>query len=300
MIDDKDELYDVDSLVPIPSYLSEDDDTGISLLSDDCPTMAECTQCEVASQYTCGEGCTQGCYMGCAESCSESCSQSCSQSSSGSVPGVGTSLTVSNITYNSAKISFASISGATRYTIAYRPTSTSTATEISTTSTSYTLTGLSPETTYIVNYRGVNSYGTGGYMSSGVTFTTEAEPIDVDYWSWTKSNGSATAAQTQAAYTAVTSNGETSSFSYLVWNDLVDKVMEIINATGVSWSTAYGTYANTKMSSSDRVLTATRFNALRQNIGSRVSTGISEVSTGDIVYGSYFITLASCINTWIG
>ena len=124
-------------------------------------------------------------------------------------------------------------------------------------------------------------------------------------WSWTSSNGDATAAQTKAAYNAVynggkKSGGSVSDFSYLVWNDMCAKVQEIFDYAGNgSWSSTYATYNNTRMTSSSKTLTAKRFNSLRFNIGSYVSTGISEVSSGDVVKGEYFLTLAECLNEWI-
>lgn len=136
-----------------------------------------------------------------------------------------------------------------------------------------------------------NSGGGGG--SGGDTETP------VEKWSWSTSNGSATSSQTSAAYRAVVNNTSVSNFSYLVWNDMVDKVMEIIYYLGGRWYNDYLSYGNTLMTSSDKTLTAKRFNSLRYNIGSRYSTGINEVSTGDPVLGSYFITLADCINDWI-
>ena len=113
------------------------------------------------------------------------------------------------------------------------------------------------------------------------------------------SNGDASSSQTKSAYNAVTSKGETSDFSYKVWNDLVNKVNEVQKEKGKSWSNEYATYSNTLMSSSSTTLTANRFNSLRYNIGKYHSTGISEVNTGDIVYGSYFITLTNKLNEWI-
>ena len=125
------------------------------------------------------------------------------------------------------------------------------------------------------------------------------DKILVSAWSWSSSNGTASASQTKAAYTALTNNGSTSDFSYLVWNDMCSKVIEIENAAGLTWSTKYASYADTKMSSSDKVLTATRFNSLRYNIGRSYSTGINEVASGDTVYAWYFTTLARCMNEWI-
>ena len=90
-----------------------------------------------------------------------------------------------------------------------------------------------------------------------------------------------------------------SDFSYVVWNDMVSKVNNVLSASSGSWNSKYATYSETLINASDKTLTATKFNSLRYNIGLRSSTGISEVSPGDTVYGSYFITMANAINSWI-
>ena len=205
-------------------------------------------------------------------------------------------ITLESRTADSLTINLASISGATGYTVVYRVEGTSDLEEIDTSSRTVTISGLTPNTTYVINYYGYNSGGTGPYMDTAFLATTSGL---IDYWSWTSSNGSASSTQTRNAYTAVTSHGYTEDFSYLVWNDLVDKVQEILDAEGEGWSTMYASYSATRMTSSSKTLTATRFNALRQNIGAHVATGINEVSRGDRVYGDYFITLTDCINEWI-
>lgn len=147
-------------------------------------------------------------------------------------------------------------------------------------------------TTYYLWVRGYND------ATSGST-TVLITPSPVEPWDWTASNGSATAAQTKAAYGAITSKGAVSNFSYLVWNDMVDKVLEIMDAAGVTWNTKFASAASTKMTSSNKTLTATRFNSLRHNIGLYSSTGIGDVAAGQLVYGAYFITLTSCMNDWL-
>lgn len=159
-----------------------------------------------------------------------------------------------------------------------------------------TKTGLKPGTRYSVSIE-AEDLVTGWSNSWSDRVTTDK--ILVSAWSWSSSNGTASASQTKAAYTALTNNGSTSDFSYLVWNDMCSKVIEIENAAGLTWSTKYASYADTKMSSSDKVLTATRFNSLRYNIGRSYSTDIKEVSSGDTVYAWYFTTLARCMNSWI-
>lgn len=156
-------------------------------------------------------------------------------------------------------------------------------------------------TSYKITYSGIDV--TSGTIvcpsSTFIVYYYFYGPPLVSKWSWSASNGSATAAQTQAAYSAVTNQGKTSAFSYLVWNDMVDKAMEILNASGGSWNASFATYADTRMSASDRAMTAVRFNSLRYNIGLRYSTGITTRYQGDVIYGSYFITLANCLNGWI-
>lgn len=159
-----------------------------------------------------------------------------------------------------------------------------------------TKTGLKPGTRYSVSIE-AEDLVTGWSNSWSDRVTTDK--ILVSAWSWSSSNGTASASQTKAAYTALTNNGSTSDFSHLVWNDMCSKVIEIENAAGLTWSTKYASYADTKMSSSDKVLTATRFNSLRYNIGRSYSTGINEVASGDTVYAWYFTTLARCMNEWI-
>lgn len=124
-------------------------------------------------------------------------------------------------------------------------------------------------------------------------------PLSIDKWSWNASNGSASASQTSAAYNAVVRKTAVTNFSYLVWNDLVDKVNDILDATGNAWDPYYTTYAKTKMSTHNKTLTAVKFNSLRYNISLHCVTGIEEVSKNDDVLGQYFTKLAECINTWI-
>lgn len=159
-----------------------------------------------------------------------------------------------------------------------------------------TKTGLKSGTRYSVSIE-VEDLVTGWSNSWSARVTTDK--ILVSAWNWSASNGTATASQTKTAYDALINKGALSDFSYRVWNDMCSKVIEIENAAGLTWSTKYASYADTKMSSSDKVLTATRFNSLRYNIGRSYSTGINEVASGDTVYAWYFTTLARCMNEWI-
>ena len=137
--------------------------------------------------------------------------------------------------------------------------------------------------------------------SKSASATRSVTLTNIEKWSWNSSNGRATASQTYAAYRAVLNHGKVSNFSYLVWNDMCSKVYAVRTAVGGigSWDTAYGSYSAAQMSASDRKLTARRFNNLKNQIGSQIGTGISDVSKGDTVKGSYFITIADRINNWI-
>lgn len=160
--------------------------------------------------------------------------------------------------------------------------------------------GLSPETTYAVNVRSVPAGGTlhNAPWIGTRYFTTEAES-NVDEWEWTISNGSATAAQTQLAYAAITGNGPLTNFSYLVWNDMVNKAYEVIAGRGGTWNADYGTLAETLMTATDKAMTARRFNAIVWNLAQFKTPSVTRKNQGDPMLGSYFIELANSINNTI-
>ena len=141
-----------------------------------------------------------------------------------------------------------------------------------------------------------------------IVFTPSSTTETVAKWSWTASNGSASVTETSEAYNAVKKKQSTKNFSHLVWNDMVDKVHDVIKAYSRSadWDSSYAPYENTKMNSAPYYLTAVKFNSLRNNIeivGGWLSLGyrtdIGKVESGDYVYGEYFTTLADYINDCI-
>ena len=154
---------------------------------------------------------------------------------------------------------------------------------------------------YKVVYSGITLSATSSITcpSSSFTLYYYFYYTGIDKWSWTSSNGSATDEETQAAYYAIMKKGLTSKFSHRVWNDMVNKLKAVLDRIGHPWNATYATHADTLMSDSDTILTATRFNSLRHVIGIHYSTGISEVAKGDPVLGSYFIILANSLNGWI-
>ena len=170
-----------------------------------------------------------------------------------------------------------------------------------------TITGLSPNTTYQISAELFWTDGsTGDYLSkiiiSDPIKTSVTKPSE---FSWFKSNGTATAEQTQKAYTAVTTKGKTTDFSYKVWNDIVDKVNEIHVYSNIEWFDNFNTLENTKMTSTDKEITANRYNSLLFNIWNYGITFVASFSTiqrkqGDEILGSYYIEIVNYINNLIG
>jgi gingipain R len=96
---------------------------------------------------------------------------------SGTVPATPSGLSTSNITTNSATLSWSAVSGATSYDVQIRPQGGSYST-YNVTTNSYNATGLSANTTYEWHVRAKNSYGTSSY-SSIKSFSTQANPTGV-------------------------------------------------------------------------------------------------------------------------
>ena len=125
----------------------------------------------------------------------------------------------------------------------------------------------------------------------------------VSKWSWTSSTAR------QNFYKVLTGSlpAESGYLSHKVWNDLVDKVREIVvatNATSSGWDVTYGGYTETYCYAGD-TLSAQKFNAIRQNVN-RVCTklsvtpltneGVTKVEPGQEIIGSYITKVASKIN----
>lgn len=199
-------------------------------------------------------------------------------------------FTASATSPTSIRVNITVISGYSYYEIAYRPSYTSTATFIKfqhTSNFSYTLTGLEAGQAYVVNVGYATSYD-GPYSFMGAKTVQLPDAPSLTHWVWP--NG----------YEDMLANhGALSGFSYTVWNSLVSKINEVVNATGYTWSNQYATIAQTQMTASDRAMTAVRFNSALYNIGSHYATGLTFQQPGNVVYGSFFLTLADKLNDWI-
>lgn len=155
----------------------------------------------------------------------------------------------------------------------------------------FNFTDLTKNTTYTIEYYcSAIGYINSNTNSSSITTLDNVKP---DPWSWSASNGAASAAQTQAAYNAITkvSGYYVSHFVYEVWNDLIDKV------------DAFCTYKSSplvdsraRMTSSDRGLSHEKFNYLIAAVNVIASTGITDRAKDDPVVGSYFTTITAAIN----
>lgn len=301
-------------------FVCEDDDMVCGQCSGECAG-----QC---SSSLCSQGCSMTCVTGCMISCQDICQiceDSCEKRCQGCVDCESECEITSQNPSGEAKLTLTGGPGELTWEISglSKPFNTS-AGYVGAGITMNKFAGGASSITSIIDYKTALGSGAatsvshtityepgtytfwgfvetklGGYWPTGDSATVTVGPA-VKSWDWNASNGEATAAQTKRAYTAVTSHGATTDFSYLVWNDLVNKVKETAEAMGDEWNTqlGYGSYTETLMTPSDKVLTAGRFNALRQNIGRHVST-INEVHQGDPVKGSDFITLSEKLNEWI-
>lgn len=143
------------------------------------------------------------------------------------------------------------------------------------------------------------------------TLTGSATTLYADepLWDWTASNGSASALQTAAAYTALSNQGQTAAMNFRVWNDLQDKVYRIVTNSGIPWK---GEHPGAVMSRSE--LTAAAMNLLVDNIEYPIWTwrdkpnasgylgriafrGVHQYGKdADYVLGAYILELAKNLN----
>lgn len=162
--------------------------------------------------------------------------------------------------------------------------------------------GLAPDTKYTVKAQlGFYTGTTPTWLSlyaEGSFRTAKAAP-EVDYWSWTASNGSATATQTKNAYAILQGTRPADYFPYAVWCDLVDKIAEARSARAdipTEWDNAYATKTQTK--GSIGILTTKQYNSVRYNINNMegVPSSAPYLTTADEFLGRYLLTLTDTLN----
>jgi len=135
-------------------------------------------------------------------------------------------------------------------------------------------------------------------------------------WSWEVSNGNATDAMMKSASDAILHQGFCSDFHRTVWNDLVDKVAEVITLCNLTWDSTYCAAKDCKISVQYGALTARMFNSVAWNIyrfgvvswkwsvvkgtgyvGRNTFRGYGSYgANADVLYGWYFIELTDKLN----
>lgn len=161
-------------------------------------------------------------------------------------------------------------------------------TETATSGTETCTISRNPKLSYIINVA-----VDGSTMTAS---TIEAEAINVEPWSWFAST------ERENFYNVLYGNlpAESRYLSHNVWNDLVDKVYELIVATnsnyGGQWNQYYISTPEGAHVSRGETLSALKFNATRLNLDLVQDTGIDTVSRNDPILPSYFITLTDVIN----
>lgn len=257
-----------------------------------CETVCETAVCQTYCQSNCQENGQSTCISYCQTNC-QGCMTACEASKQTYTASVGVTFDANggsvSPTYRSGSITTTSQWGA--YVSIVFPTPT----RSGYTFLYWLLDG------YTTQY----SAGTNDIWGDvgGSSYTARAQwKASMSQWSWYSSNGSATAAQTQQFYnvlcgTALPENG----FSYLVWNDLVDKAQAVVSAAkpGVGWTNYGGLSSSGCKVSAGETFSAAKYNCVRYNLGSIISTGISDKYSGDEIKGYYITTLTDTINSII-
>lgn len=278
-----------DNLISVPSFLSTT--TTSATISPRCSFCVEvacetdamaCGQC---SGQSCSGQCTSAecgqcgsCERGQCSTCQSSCQgcQGCQTACEGSAqhPIASGSITVVNRSSNSITLRLGAISRATSYVAAYRPTSATAAQTVETTSLTVTVSGLEPDTTYVFNYYGKNSYGTGPYMANGVSATTLSDrPYN---WAW---------------WSTVSSGGDI-SLSAGEWNAFCTRINEFREYKGLA---QYGAFVTARQGAE---ISASIVNHAVWAIGAMVSGAYSlEVRSGDTITAGFFNGLKDYLNS---
>lgn len=145
----------------------------------------------------------------------------------------------------------------------------------STTSIEAHFTNLNPGTYYTVSCSVTGDYPWSSSRTVKTTGISYSKPVNFNWSSKAKN--------------AMLNKGNFKELTATEWNSFIENVSNTIN-----WYYQNSTGENVKNAfvSPGEVLTATKFNLVKNAIGGIVQTGISNQSRGDIVYGEYFITLS--------
>ena len=131
----------------------------------------------------------------------------CQAPSGGTTCGNPAGLTAGSIAQTSANLSWGAVSGATGYTLQYKPTSSTTYTSVSVTSTSYALSGLTAATAYDWQVSATCATATSAYTSASFTTASVVTTCTDNY----EANETRTAAKAMAVNTNITAKIGTST-----------------------------------------------------------------------------------------
>lgn len=166
------------------------------------------------------------------------------------------------------------------------------------------------------NYTAIHPDFNSGYSETAEHYTG---PDGLTYSALSYFN--ATAAQTKAAYKAITTGGRTADFSTLVWNDLVDRIARVQKEWGRT-ARLDNSVPSAYISSIDpvyrewpiignmlvtpgRTITADKFNRVVEAIPILITwpwekeLGRKKIKPTDICKGSYFIAVTNALNHWL-
>lgn len=186
-------------------------------------------------------------------------------------------ITIVSVSSDTIRIKLEAISGATSYQVAYRPINSASAQMMTTYGLTCIISGLQSNTTYLINYRGVNSDGFGPFMSTAVQVDVgepEPEPPTFIPFDWTyaglNSVGSPVSGITKRpGYGIYVTAAE--------WNELAGLIYEV---TGKRVSTV----------STGQSISASVVNTMARALG------VATVSRGDVIKASFFNALRSAYN----
>ncbi len=152
--------------------------------------------------------------------------------------------------------------------------------------TTTNLTGLNPGQTYNIYVFGF--YSGGQEYFGNISFTTKGDPRPTN-WEWNTIERN-----------AFNNKGAVTDVKWYRWNSFIDKIIEFRNYKGKpTYVTVNGTsyyITNAKVSSSNRILTALKFNIANQAITEMNSTSLNMRSPGDEVYGLMFLIFENKLN----
>ena len=202
-------------------------------------------------------------------------------------------FTIQSVNYNSIKITITKDPDYKYYHVFIRKSSDTTDTTfdnwytITASTSTKTISGLKADTDYLIN---VGPSDQNGSQTSGAVtdwWGAQAFTTGISKWSWTTAESN-----------ALQNHGAVSTITASRWNKLVDKVSDFRVATGHGeWNENYGLTKKQVKMDSDKILTATRYNSLKNNLGSLYSTGIDDVVKKQEVKGyNHFIAFTDKLN----